>query len=81
MNDPNKTVEEKMRDYGYTKAPKLNNRLYANEETIRKEDEKEKWIADHPNGEPMPISEIFTFNQLKKMNTLKKKDYVDEIMN
>ena len=29
----------------------------------------------------MPISEIFSYNQLKKMNTLKKKDYMDEILN
>lgn len=29
----------------------------------------------------MPMSEIYSFNQLKKMNTLKKKDYIDEILN
>ena len=30
MNDPNKTVEQKKRDYGFTKEPELNKKLYAN---------------------------------------------------
>lgn len=55
MNDPNKTVEQKKLEYGFTKAPKLSNKLYANEETIKKMEREEKWIEEHPDGEPMPI--------------------------
>lgn len=62
MNDPNKTVEQKMREYGFTKAPELNRKLYANDETKKKIEAQEKWVEEHPDGEPMPISEIFTFN-------------------
>jgi len=62
MNDPDKTVEQKMKEYGFVKESHLNNKLYANEETIKKIEAEEKWKEEHPNGEPMPISEIFTFN-------------------
>ena len=30
MNDPSKTVEQKKREYGFTKGPELNKKLYAN---------------------------------------------------
>ena len=82
MNDPNMTYEQKRKEYGFEKpGPELNKKMYANEETKKKIAEEEKWVAEHPDGEPMPISEIFSYNQLKKMNTLKKKDYMDEILN
>jgi len=51
-----------MKEYGFVKESHLNNKLYANEETIKKIEAEEKWKEEHPNGEPMPISEIFTFN-------------------
>ena len=76
-----KTYEEKVFGDFNKKAPELTNKLYADEEHLAKIKEREKWEREHPDGEPMPISEIFTYNQLKDMNTLKKKDYMEEILN
>ena len=51
-----------MKEYGFVKEVKLNNKLYADEATIKKIEEREKWEAEHPDGEPMPISEVFSYN-------------------
>jgi hypothetical protein len=39
MNDPTKTVEEKMKEYGFTKEVHLSNKLYATPEEIKKIEE------------------------------------------
>ena len=79
MNDDE--YQKKIFDPFNKKEVKLSNKMYADKEHLAKIEEREKWEREHPDGEPMPISEIFTFNQLKEMNTLKKKDYMEEILN